>query len=802
MDLKFALRSLRSTPGLTLLSVLVIALGIGANTAVFSVVNTVLLKPLAYRNEERIVAIGNFWKNSGRVSPNISAPDFHDWHDQSTAFAAMAYYDSVPVAVIFRTRGEYAQVTEVSAEFFDVFGVQPIIGRTFSADEQKPKSSGAALISAEYWKSHFGGADPIGKTVRLDQKDLTIVGVMPPGFDFPEKTSIWFPANTVNEEVNHRSGHNYRGAGLLKTGVSVAQAQAQMSAIGARLEQLYPASNTGKSVSVRRVRDAMVSNVRFTLYVLLGAVGLVLLIACANVANLLLAKSARREREIAIRAAVGASRIRIIRQLIVESLLLALGAGMVGVIFAVWGAEAMKLVAPGDIPRLAETRIDLPVLAFTFGVSVISSLFFGLAPALTASKVALNEALKQGSKSVSGGSAGRLRAALVVAEIAIAVVLLTGAGLLIRSFDALVNVNLGFRPEKILVAETSVQVSTRQQALARAVAFDRDMIAAIAAIPGVSSAGGTFALPGDPRSNGGYWIDRVPPIEQLNVTAPQAIFSVIAPGALRTLGVPLKAGRDFSDADTDDAPAAVIINEALARQTFGGENPIGHLLFCGIDLESLTRGMRIIGVAGDVHQEGPDTPPKPEIFMDYAQHPFTAARFYLLARTASDPLALADTVRRKIQERDPEVPVNFTTVEAALSEGVATPRFRMVLLGVFAALALCLAMAGVYGVMSYTVSQRAGEIGLRMALGADSRDVLRLVLGEGLLLAAIGLALGLAGAVAATSFLRSLLFEVKPADPVTYAAVALILAVVAVAACYIPARRATTVDPLVALRQE
>ena len=803
MDLKFALRSMRNAPGFTFLAVLVMALGIGANTAVFSVVNTVLLKPLAYRDADRIVTIRNFWKESSSTSASISAPDFHDWHDQSNVFEAMAYYAGWQQPVLSGAAAEYAEVTEVTPEFFAIFGVRPVFGRGFNPDEMKPKSGGAVVISAAYFQSHFGGnPNAIGQTVRIAEKSLPIVGVMQSGFDYPEKTSIWFPANTIDDENTHRSAHNYRAVGKLKPGVTVAQAQAQMTAIAARLEQLYPPSNAGKGVAIGRMQDTMTGNVRFTLYLLVAAVGVVLLIACANMANLLLANATRRVREMAIRAAVGASRARIVRQLIVEGLALALVAGGAGLILAVWGVRAIKALAPAGVPRLADTTIDGSVLAFTFLVSVISSIVFGLAPALAASKVDLNESLKQGAaKSVIGGASGRLRAGLVVAEIALSVVLLMGAGLLMRSFNALTNVDLGFRPEKILVAETSVPAGSTDQALKRAVPFDRDMIATLAALPGVSSAGGTRALPGDPASDGGYWIDHLPPPEQLSVTAPQAVFSIIAPGAFQTLGIPVRAGRDFSDRDVYGAPFTVIINEALARKSFPGENPLGRVLYCGFDYDSL-KGMTIVGIAGDVHERGPQRPPMPEVFMPYAQHPRGAASFDLLARTSADPAALADAVRRKIHDRDPEVPVKFTTMEAAVAEGVAVPRFRMMLLAIFAALAVCLAMAGVYGVMSYTVGQRSNEIGLRMALGANSGDVLRLVLGRGLILAAMGLAIGLAGSVATSRLLTSLLFEIKPTDPVTYAAVMSMIAVVALAACYIPARRATAVDPAVALRQE
>ena len=774
---------MRNNPGFTLLAVLVMALGIGANTAVFSVVNTVLLKPLAYRDPDRIVTIRNFWKKSSSVSTYIAAPDFHDWHDQANLFESMAYYAGGQEPVISGSTAEYAEVTGVTSEFFDTMGVKPLIGRPFNAEEQKPGSGAAVLISAAYWQSHFGGnPNAMGQTVRVFEKLLPVAGVMPAGFDFPQNTSIWYPANTVYPENTHRSSHNYVVVGRLKPGVTVDQAQAQMTLIAARLEQLYPSSNTAKGVVVDRMQDSMVSNVRFTLYILLAAVGVVLLIACANMANLLLSKATRRTREMAIRAAVGASRARIVRQLIVESLLLACVAGAAGLILAVWGAEAMKLVAPSSVPRLADTATDGWVLAFTLGVSLASSLIFGLAPALAASKIDLNESLKQGAaKTVAGGAAGRLR-----------------AGLLLRSFDALLNVDLGFRHEKILVASTSVPSST-EEGRRRAVEFDRDVLAALSSLPGVSSVGGAAALPGKPRSNGGYWVDHLPANPQLDVALPQAVFSVIAPGMFQTLGIPLRTGRDFNDQDVRDAPFTVIVNEALARKSFPGENPIGRLLYCGLDS---IQPMTIVGIAGDVHQWGPERAPMPEMFMPYAQHPGWATSLNLLVRTSSDPGALTDAVRRKIRERDPAVPVKFSTMDANVAEGVAAPRFRVVLLGIFAGLAVCLAMAGVYGVMSYAVSQRTNEIGLRMALGASSRDVMRLVLGQGLLLAAIGLAIGLAGSVAATRLLRSLLFEVKPNDPLTYAAVAGLLGVIALAACCVPALRATRVDPLVALRQE
>jgi putative ABC transport system permease protein len=795
VDLKFALRSLSRSPDFTLVAVLVMALGIGANTAVFSVVNAVLLKPLAYRDPDRIVALSSLWKKDGSHG-YVSAPDFHDWHDQSTAFTAMAYYKGYDTAVAGGSAAEYGHAAAVTPEFFRVFGVEPAVGRMFVADEVAPGSAGAAVISYAYWQSHFEGkAGAVGKTLRMLDKTLTVVGVLPPGFHFPGNTDIWFPADTITAEVASRGGHNYLVAGRLKSDISLEQAQAQMASIGARLERQYSASNAGKSVAVTRLRDEMVSNVRLMLYLMLAAVGVVLLIACANIANLLLARATARTREIAIRAAVGATRGRIVRQLITESMALALAAGLAGLILASWGSDGLVALAPSNVPRLGETGIDGRVLAFTLGVSIVASLLFGLAPALQISRADLNVALKQGSaRAVGAGAAGRIRKALVIAEIALSVVLLAGAGLLIKSFGALHNVALGFRPENVLVMETSVPASDLESSRG-ATRFYKGLLADIATLPGVSAAGAAMAPPGRVESRGGYAVDHLP----FGVGAPQAVFSVVAPGTFVALGIPLTRGRDFQDGDTYNAPFIAIINEALARMSFPGQDPIGRVIFCGLD--SLNP-MKIAGVVGDVRQYGPAVPPSPEIYMPYEQHPRAATALRIVVRTGTEPGALSEAMRRKARERSADVPVKFTSMQAALSENIAPARFRTLLLGVFAGIAVCLAMAGVYGVMAYTVSQRSSEIGLRMALGASPGDVARMVLRQGLALASIGVLLGLAGAIAATRLLTSMLFEVQPTDPITYAGVAIVLGVVSLAASYLPARRAAKVDPLVALRQE
>jgi putative ABC transport system permease protein len=795
MDLRYALRSLLKNPGFTVLAVVVMALGIGANTAVFSVVNAVLLRPLAYKNPERIVMLGPLWKKTGRLGNNSSAPDFHDWHNQSTAFDAMASYNSQPTAVMAGPAAEYAEVAWVSPEFFKVFGAEPVVGRLFTPDEWK--KSGAVVISQSCWLKHFGGdASALGKTVRMIDRTFTIVGVMPAGFSFPEKTELWI---FQPEENQHRSAHNYHVVGLLKSGVSIAQAQTQLTSIGDRLSQQYPDSNSEKSAGLVGMRDRLVRDVRTTLYLLLGAVGMVLLISCANMANLLLAKATSRTREIAIRAAVGAGRGRIIRQLITESVVLALVAGAAGLALAILGASALVAIAPPNVPRLAEAAIiDRWVLAFTFGISMVASLLFGLAPALTASRIDLNDALKLGSgRAVVGGGAGRLRNALVVAEIAFSVVLLIGAGLLMKSFVALSNVNMGFRPDHLLLMSAEVPASSLETAKAGTL-FYKSLMADIESIPGVTAVGASRTPPGEVGSDGTYFIDVLPAHPAINLDH-EAIFSVVTPRAFSTLGVPILRGRDFNDTDVYDAPFTVIINESMAKKAFPGRDPLGRTLYCGFDSMN---PMTIVGIVGDVREYGPATAPGPEIFMPYQQHPMPSTYMTVLVRTNAEPGLLAESLRKRVRDRSPEVPLKFTTMEASLAENVAAPRFRTLLFLAFAGLAVCLAMAGVYGVMAYAVGQRSNEIGLRMALGASRGDVLGMVLKQGLALAGAGVVLGLAGAAAATRLLTSFLFEVKAGDPLTYVGVAVLLAVVAMAASYLPARRATRIDPLAALRQE
>ena len=803
-DVQYAGRSLRRSPGFATLAVLIMALGIGANTAVFSVVNAVLLKPLSYRDPDRIVALSERpVSGPTKVAEQVSIPNFRDWHDQSSSFEAMAYFGSREIPVMAGAMAEYARGTQVGPEFFRVFAITPIIGHSFTDEELKPGGNGAAMISYAFWQSHFGGrASALGQAIRVYGRPLPIAGVMPPGFGFPDKTDVWVPAKISAEDAKYRGAQNWLAVARLRPGVSLERAQTEMATIARRLERQYPDTNQGYTTDVTRMRDQMVGDVRLTLYLLLGAVSAVLLIACANTATLLLGKATARTREVAVRAALGASRPRIVRQLITESFLLALLAGAAGTLLAYGGSKALVALAPADVPRLAETATDRWVLAFTLGVSIITSLLFGLVPALYASKIDINDALKQGGmRSVIGGGAVRMRGVLVVAEIALAVMLLSGAGLLIKSFVALQNVALGFRPENVLVMRATVPAPPpliTDSFKPVAGRFFEDLLPKIANLPGVLSAGATMSPPGNIESSGGYFIDHIPPQSDW-LKAPNVVLSVVAPGTFAALGIPLKSGRDFSDADTADRPFVALVNEALVRKSFAGQNALGRTIFCPYDT---SKGMTIIGVVGDVRQRGPALEPMPECYMTYRQHGFNGNALSIVARTAGDPTALEQTLRRLAHETSPDVPVKFTTMEARLSENVGAPRFRTLLFAVFAAIAVSLAMAGVYGVMAYAVGRRSREIGVRMALGASTGSVLRLILGQGLTLAAIGLSLGLAAAFATTRLLMAMLFEVKPNDPLVYLSVVALLGAVALIASYVPAHRASKIDPLTAIRQE
>src|SRR5262252_5104996 len=581
-DLRFAARMLLKHPGFTVIATLVLALGIGANTAIFSVVDAVLLRPLPYADQERIVSIQSLWRNSG-LRGQASAPDFHDWHDQARSFDAMAAYKDGQSSVNVGGIADYAVVTRATTEFFQLFGVRPELGRLPSADEQRDGGPLTAVVSHVFWVTKPGGdRAAIGHTLKYAQRNYTIVGVLPPEFRFPNNTDVW-TAWWVFPETSSRSGHNYEVVGHLRPDVALEQAQSEMETIAARLERAYPQSNENKGIIVTPLLERSVRDVRSTLTLMFCVVIVVLLIACANVSNLLLARATARTRELGIRAALGASRSRVVRQLVTESGLLALVAGVASVVIAAWGIRGLIAVAPAGLPRIAEVHVDLRVLLFASAVSLAASLVFGLAPALYASRSDLNEVIKHGGRAMTGGPSGRLRASLIVFETAAAVVLVIGAGLLIRSFAALNGVDLGFRTERLLVADTAVPIATLDAA-PHAVRFYHTLLPEIAAVPGVEAVSAVMGVPTRTRSNGGYAIEGGPTFEQIGVRSPQAIFTVATPGYFSTIGVPIRDGRDFSDADNDSAPLVTVINDALARQSFPKGDAIGHRIKSGYDL--------------------------------------------------------------------------------------------------------------------------------------------------------------------------------------------------------------------------
>jgi putative ABC transport system permease protein len=798
-DLRYSVRNLRRQPTFALTAILTLALGIGASTAMFGVVQAVLLRPLPFPEPDRIVAVTNFWVKTGTRGQNVSWQDFGDWKERSRSFAAFGRYSGWETSVTVQGAGMYATVYNVTPGFFEALGMTASAGRLLSADEVGGTGSLTAVITDAFWRRRFN-ADPaaLGTGLKYNERTYTIVGVLAPGQRYPVRADIYVPE--FGTPTSWRSGHNYRTVARLKDGVTVAQAHAEMTGIARAIEAAHPATNAGKLAAVIPLKELIVGDSGRTLYMLFAAVGVVMLIACANVANLLLARSTGREREMVVRAAVGAARGRLFRQLVTESVVLALAAAVCGVWFAYVGVMALSAVAPADLPRLDETRVDLTVLMFALAIALVATVLFGLAPAAQVSRVQLVDGLRQGGKGTAIGSRGAwARGAFVVAEIALAVMLVFGASLLARSLAAMAAVELGFTPEQVLVLNTSVPVRDRADA-PRATAFYRDLLTEIRTLPGVTAAGATTALPTLTRSNGGYAIEGGLSFDQVGVRLPQALFIVATPDYFRTLQIPITAGRDFSDSDTNDAPLVAIVNEALVRQSFPNQDPIGRRIRCGLDRPEF---MTIVGVVADVHTEGPARPAQPELYMPFLQHAGPATALNIAVRTdAANPLALGDTISRVIRRRNADVPVKTATMIGTLETAAATSRFRTLVLSAFAAVALLLALAGVYGVMAYSVSQRLPELGVRVALGASPGSIMALILGQGARLTAAGLALGLGLSMLAGRLLEGLLFNVTPRDPLMLAIVSATVAIAMVAACYIPGRRAVRVDPMLALRAE
>jgi putative ABC transport system permease protein len=798
-DLRYGVRMLLKHPGFTTIAVITLALGIGANTAIFSVVNAVLLRPLPYQEPERLIRL---WEsNPGRGWPEFSASalNFEDWRKQQTVCEQLAAYEFATFNLTGGGEPERAAALGVTANLFPTLGTPPALGRNFLPEEEQAGRHRVAILSDGLWRRRFG-ADPqlIGRQVQLSGENYTVVGVMPPRFQLTPGAELWTPlvlgAALAPWHAN-RSHHNIHVIGRLKPGVSLAQAQAAMDVLARQLEQQYPKSNAGWGVRMRAFYDWLVpEQVRRSALALFAAVGFVLLIACANVANLTLARAATRRRELAIRAAMGAGRTRVMRQLLTESLLLATLGGLAGALLARWGVELIKAGASFNIPRLNETRVDLRALGFTLIVSLLTGLIFGLAPAWQASKLNLNGTLKEGGR--GGDSRRGLRGALVVGEVALALVLLLSAGLMIRSFANLQNAPLGFTPENVLVMQINLPGSKYGEKAQR-VNFYNQLLERLRAAPGVVDAAAVTQLP---LFSGASWAQEIT-VEGREAAPSDAKLSArtfaATPRYFQTMGIPLLQGRDFTEQDGGDGPLNLIVSESFARRFWPNENPIGKRFRTGaFDLFGT-----VVGVVANVRNVSLESEGGPAFYFSHGRIGMPALT--VVARTVAPPETMTAALRAQAHSLDRDLPVyNVRTLDQLVYNAAGQPRFQTTLLSLFSVVALLLAAIGVYGVMAYAVTQRAHEIGVRMALGAQPRDALRLVVRQGMTLSLIGVAIGLALAFGLTRFLRGLLYQVSATDALTFAIIPLLLVGVTLLACYVPARRATKVAPLLALRGE
>ena len=808
-DLRYGARMLVKNRGFALVAIVTLALGIGANTAIFSVVNAVLLRPLPFYSPERLLALGQTEAADRSNLAQFSFRNFADLREQTKAFERLAaYYNH---SLILTGQGEAARLraTIATADLFPLLGASPALGRTFLTEEDNAGGAGQgypAILSWDCWQQHFGGdGGVVGRTVNLSGDAYTVVGVMPAKFSFPvqaQPTEVWIsPARDAEKKgegaiMVSRGYRGWRVVGRLKEGATIEQAQAESDVVASNLAAQFPEGNKDLGIKVMPLLESLVGNLRFTILLLLGTVGLVLVIACVNVANLLLERGVSRQREMNVRLALGASRWRIARQLVTESLMLALAGGAMGSLLAMWGTELIVSLSPEGITRITETSLDLRVLVFTALVSVLTGVVFGLAPALGVSRVGLAEALKEGGRSGSGVRSGRPRNLLVVAEVALALVLLVGAGLLVRTLIRLQNVPLGFDPRNVL---TMIVAKSPGGGHEQTGEFFRQLTERIKALPGVVNASVTWQLPlSGASASASVNIEGRPDDPGF---IPTGVIHSAGPGYFRTMGIPLLKGRDFTGHDDMKSPPVIIVNETLAKRFFPDSDALGKRILPGYNATGNYKMREIVGVVGDVKHTGLRGDAVPEFY--YAQAQMPVPSLTLVVRTTGDPHALVSSIRKEVQAMDANAPVyGVVTAEEYLSRSLASTRFNMTLLAAFAAVALLLTAVGLYGVISFSVSQSTHEIGIRIALGAQTSDVLKLIIGQGMVLTFAGVAAGLAAAYWMTRLMSSLLFGVRATDSVTFAGVSLLVFAVAALACYVPARRASKVDPVVALRYE
>jgi putative ABC transport system permease protein len=796
-DLKFAIRGLVKRPGFTAIALLALALGIGANTAIFSLVNAVILRPLPFAEPDELVWVyANIRNGANRAS--VSPLDFLDYRNQNKTFEqfATSYSMPLPATLTGGADPERLQASIISGNYLQTFGVAPALGRGFTLDNEQPGQDQVTILSYDLWQKRFAG-DPsiINKTINLNGRATEVIGVMGKGVSFPQPADLWLPMNLdADPRDKTRFSHMLRPVGRLKPGVSLIQAQADMDLIAGQLEQQFPESNQGWSLRLVSLREDLVGGSRTMVLILFGAVAFVLLIACANVANLLLVRAAARQKEIALRTALGASRWRIVRQMITESLLLAIAGGALGAFLATWGVQLLVKLSENSIPPTVQVTIDGTVLGFTLLVSVVTGILFGLAPAFRTADVNLIDALKEGMRG-EGQSAlrSRTRSALVILESALAVVLLIGAGLLIRSLVALQNVNPGFDSQNVLTARVELS-RFKYDTPEKAANFFQELDARISNLPGVEAAGMVSELPLSGQSNDmWYTVEGRPPVTRDQM--PLGDFRRVNQNYLKAMGIPLLRGRNFTEQEVRQSDKVIIVSQTLVQTAFPNEDALGKRLITGFKGEPY----EIVGIAGDLLHQSLGGSPSPAMYFPMRQ----SGRMNLVLRTNGDPLSIAGALRNEVRAIDPDQPVSaMRPMTELVDSSVAQPRYRTTLFGLFAALAMILAATGIYGVMSYSVAQRTHEIGVRMALGARRFDVLKLVVGQGMLLTLIGVALGLAAAFGLTRVMQSLLFGVTTKDPLTFVVVSALLIAVAFVACFVPARRATKVDPLVALRYE